>query len=73
MNFLGYAHLFKSIGISQLKDHYISVDQAGYATYVVVKYIYTITIKYNSKFRKTTLPHDMIFNKVDSSTRDEQV
>ena len=73
MNFLGYAHLFMSIIISQLKDHYISVDQAEYATYVVVKYIYTITIKDNSKFHKTTLYHDIIFTKEDSSTIDEQV
>ena len=49
------------------------MDQAGYATSVVVNYIYTITIKYNSKFYKTTLPHDMIFTKEDSSTIDEQV
>ena len=27
VNFLGFAHWFMSIRISQLKDHYISVDQ----------------------------------------------
>ena len=44
-NFLGYAHRFMSVRISQLKDHYISVDQAIYATYVVARYLYTATIK----------------------------
>ena len=32
VNFLGFAHWFMSIRISQLKDHSISVDQARYAT-----------------------------------------
>ena len=32
VNFLGYAHWFMSIIISQLKDHSISMDQARYAT-----------------------------------------
>ena len=32
VNFLGYAHWFMSIRISQMKDHSISVDQARYAT-----------------------------------------
>ena len=32
VNFLGYAHWFMSIRISQLKDHSISVDHARYAT-----------------------------------------
>ena len=31
VNFFGYAHWFMSIIISQMKDHYISVDQARYA------------------------------------------
>ena len=35
VNFLGYAHWFMSIQISQLKDHSISVDQARYATSIV--------------------------------------
>ena len=47
VNFLGYAHLFMSISISQIKDHSISVDQARYATYVVEKYLVTDTIKVN--------------------------
>ena len=37
VNFLGYAHWFRSIIISQLKDHSISVDQARYATSIVTK------------------------------------
>ena len=32
VNFLGFAHWFMSIIISQLKDRSISVDQARYAT-----------------------------------------
>ena len=35
VNFLGYAHWFMSIRISQLKDHSISVGQARYATSIV--------------------------------------
>ena len=61
------------ISILQLKDRYISVDKARYATYVVAKCLDTATIKENSKFHKTTLPHDMIFTKEDYSTSDEQV
>ena len=30
-----FAHWFMSIIISQPKDHYISVEQASYATYIV--------------------------------------
>ena len=37
VNFLGFAHWFMSIVISQLKDHSISVDQARYATSIVAK------------------------------------
>ena len=42
MNFLGYAHWFMSIRISQRKDHYISVDQARYDTSIVAKYLDTL-------------------------------
>ena len=62
-----------SIRISQLKDHFISVDQARYATYIVAKYLETATVKLGNKFYKTTLPTDMIFTKEDVSTSDEQV
>ena len=61
VNFLGYAHWFISIRISQLKDHSISVDQARYATSVVAKYLDTSTVKVSNKFYKTTLPSGMIF------------
>ena len=49
-NFLGYAHWFISIRISQLKDHSISVDQARYATSIVAKYLDTATVKVCNKF-----------------------
>ena len=51
----------------------ISVDQARYATYIVVKYFYTATVKLSNKFYKTTLPSYMIFTKEDFFTSDEQV
>ena len=73
MNFLGFAHLFMSIRISQLKYHSISVDQARYATSIVAKYLDTATVKVSNKFYKTTLPSSMIFTKEDVSTSDEQV
>ena len=73
MKFLGYAHWFMSIRISQLKDHSISVDRARYATSVVEKYLDTVTVKVSKRFYNTTLPADMIFTKYDTSTSDEQV
>ena len=63
VNFLGYANWFMSIRLSQLNGHYISVDQARYATFFVEKYLDTATIKENSNFHKTTLPHKMTFTK----------
>ena len=63
VNFLGYAHWFMSIIISQLKDHSIYVDQARYATYIVAKYLDTTTVKVSNKFYKKTLPVDMIITK----------
>ena len=73
VNFLGFAHWFMSIRISQLKDHSISVDQARYATSIVAKYLDTATVKVSNKFYKTTLPADIIFTKEDVSPSDEQV
>ena len=73
VNFLGFAHWFMSIRISQLKDHYIYVDQARYVTSIVAKYLETATVKVRNKFYKTTLPYDMIFTKEDVSTSDEQI
>ena len=73
MNFLGHAHWFMSIIISQLKDHSISVDQARYATSIVAKYLDTATVKVRKKFYMKTLPDDMIFTKEYVSTSDEQI
>ena len=73
MKFLGYANWFISIRISQLKDHYIPVDQGMYDTYVVTKYLVTDTTKENSKLHKTTLSHDMIFTKKYAHTSDKKV
>ena len=73
VNFLGYAHWFMSIRISQRKDHSISVDQARYATSIVAKYLDTSTVKAGNSFYKITLPANMIFTKEDVSTGDEQV
>ena len=70
MNFLGYAHWFMSIRISQLKDHSITVDQDRYATSIVAKYFYTATVKVSTKFYKTKFPADIIFTKEDVSTSD---
>ena len=50
VNFLGFAHWFMSIRISQLKYHSISVDQARYATSIVAKYLDTATVKVSKKF-----------------------
>ena len=73
LNFLGYSHWFMTIRISQMKGHSVYVDQDRYATYVVVKYLYTATVKACTKFYKTTLPSDVIFTKYDSSTSNKQV
>ena len=56
-----------------MKDHPISVDQARYATSIVMKYLDTATVKVSTNFYKTTLPADMIFTKQDVYTSDEQV
>ena len=50
--------------ISQMKDHYISLDQARYATSIVAKYLYTATV--------TNFPSDMIFDKTRAYTSDEK-
>ena len=48
-NFLGYANWFMSIIISQINNHFISVDQDKYATSIVAKYLDTATIKTSLK------------------------
>ena len=73
VNFPGYSHWFMLIRISQMKDHFISVDKARYDTSTVSKYLETSTFKTNTQFYNTTLPYDMIFTKYDAYTSDEQV
>ena len=73
LNFLGFAHWFISISISQLKDHSISVDQAIYATSVMAKYLDTATFNTRTKFYKTIFQSGMIFTKYNVSTSDEKV
>ena len=63
VNFLGYSHWFMSIRISQLKYHSISVDQARYATSIFAKYLDTDTVKFSTKFNKTTLLAHIKFTK----------
>ena len=60
-----------SIRISQLKDYFISVDQARYATSIIAKQLDTATVKVSNKFYKTALPADIIFTKEYVSTSDE--
>ena len=45
VKFLGYAHCFMSIRISQMKDHSISMDQDRYDTPIVEKYLDTDAVK----------------------------
>ena len=71
VNFLGYAHWFMSIIISQMKDNFIYVDQARHVTSIVAKYLDNYTVKTSAKFYKTTFPSDMILTKDDTSTSDE--
>ena len=73
VKFLGYAHWFISIRISQMKYHSISVDKARYDTSIVAKYLNTVTVKAIKKCYKNTLPSGMIFTNYDTSTSDEQV
>ena len=73
IKFLGFAHWFMSIRISQLKDHSILVYQSRYDTSIVEKCLDTTTVKVSNKFYKTILPAYMIFTKEDVSTSDEQV
>ena len=56
-----------------MSNHSISVDQARYSTFIVTKYLDTVTYKASTKFHKTPLPSDMIFTKDDTSNSDEQV
>ena len=62
-----------SIIFSQMKDHFLFVNQAIYATSIVEKYLDTATVTVSKTLYKTILPADMIFTKEDVSTSDEQV
>ena len=62
-----------SISISQVKEHFISVDQARYDTSIVDNYLDNSTVKTHTTFYNTTLTPDMIFTKADASTSDEKV
>ena len=73
VNFLGYAHWFMSIRISQMKENSISLYQAIYATSVLAKYFYNVTVKTSKKVYEITLLSDMIYTKYDAYTSDEQV
>ena len=61
-----------SISISQLKDPFISVDQARYATSIFAKYLDTATVKFSKKFYRTKFRASMIFTEENVSTSDEQ-
>ena len=56
-----------------MRDNYISLYQARYATSIVSKYTDTFTVKTSRKFYNTNFPSDMILTKNDVSTSDEQV
>ena len=73
VNFLGCAHWFMLIRISQMKDHSVSVDQARYATSFAAKYLDTAKVKSSTNFYKTNFPSDMISTNSDASTIDEEV
>ena len=73
MKLLGYAHWFMSIIVSQMKDHSISLDQVIYDTYIVAKYLDTVTVKAGKTFYNTALTSDNIFTKYDTSISDEKV
>ena len=73
VNFLGYAHWFLSIVISYIKEHYILVYQARYATSTVVEYLNTVTVNTSTTFYKFTLPSDIILTKAGASISYDQV
>ena len=62
-----------SIRIYQMKEHYISVDKARYAIYIVAEYLDTATVYASKNVYNTTFPYNMIFTKYDASTSDDQV
>ena len=73
VSFLGYAHWFMSIIISQMKNNSVSIDQARYSTSVVEKYLDTATVKTSKNIYKTAFPSDIIFTKADLYASDDQI
>ena len=71
VNFLGYAHWFMSIRISQMKDILIPENQSRYAASVMAKYLDTSTVKTSTKVYHTTFSYDVIFTNSDASTSDD--
>ena len=56
-----------------MKDHYISLDQDRYATYIVAKYLDTARVKTSKFFYEINFTSVMIFTKTNASTSDDQV
>ena len=56
-----------------MNGNFGSVDQARYATFILTKYLDTVTVKASTKFYKTIFSSDMIFTKYDTYTSDGQV
>ena len=73
VNFLGYAYWFMLIRISQMKDHYISVNQYRYATSIFDRYLCVVIVTTSTTFYNTTLPSNIIITKADVYTSDEKV
>ena len=49
-----------------MKNQSISIDQARYATSIVVKYMYNSIVKTSKKFNNTSFPPDIIYIKADT-------
>ena len=49
-----------------MRNNYISVDKAIYATSIVAKHLDTDTVNTRKKFYKTTLPSNNIFTKANA-------
>ena len=73
VNFLGYSYWFISMRISHMKGHSILVDQARYSTYIVDKYLDTVTVNTSKTIYKTTLTSNMIFTNAYTYTSDQKV
>ena len=56
-----------------MKNHSISMDQVIYATSIVAKNLYNVTVKVGTKFYKATFPADMIFTKEHVSNSEKKV